>query len=299
MKVLRYVLLAYAAGLAGVWYAVSYLPSAEFTPLVPAVMRLGVIGLAAATIAALFLKDRVEERGKRVLMTVILLLVLLPTVYAAGAWMHGVFTSWSAGEVHYHADYEVVVEDGQGEYHQLDLIDPGEFCQRTQHESTYMCKLNDRVGATEYHEHNDRRIHLEGTFKQKNDASIAAFFDTFGGELSNDRLVYPTDEKVWNVSETGDRSLKILVKRGVGGTRHWCAIGPGSEVTAAQVCNDPYTGIPARSPSQYAISPFQRGPTLDDIWVIYDTASVDGALADLREDDRYKQFQKEKTGEGY
>ncbi|MFB6295067.1 MAG: hypothetical protein ABEI97_04870 [Candidatus Nanohaloarchaea archaeon] len=299
MHVLRYVLLGYVVGVAAVWYAVAQFPGATFTEAVPAVMKVGTFALLVAVAAALVFKDRVSDRGQRVLMSAILLIVLVTTVYAAGAWLHAMATSWSGGEVHYHADYEVVVQDDAAEYHQLDLIDPDEFCQRTRHESTYMCKLNDRVGTTEYHEHNDRRIHLEGTFKQREDATLAAFFDTFGGELSNTRLVYPTNERTWNVSDTGDRSLKILVKKGVGGTRHWCAIGPEQSVTAEKVCNDPYTGIPARSPDQYIISPFQRGPTLDDIWIVYDNATVTEALHDLREDDRYKQFEQEKTGEGY
>jgi len=299
MKVLRYVLLAYAAGTAAVVYAVARAPDVVFTDAVPAVMRLGTAALLVSVTAALLLKDRLSDRGHRLLMGAILLIVLVPTLYAAGAWIHGMATSWSGGEIHYHADYEVVVQDQNGDYHQLDLVDPDEYCQQSRHESSYMCRLNDRVGATEYHEHNDRRIHLEGTFKQREDATLAAFFDTFGGELSNDRLVYPTDGQVWNVSARGDRSVKILVKKGVGGTRHWCAIGPGETVTAEQVCNDPYTGTPARSPDQYIISPFQRGPTLDDIWIVYDNVTVTEALTDLQDDDRYRSFEQEKTGEGY
>ncbi len=299
MQVFRYVLLIYAAGVAAVLYAIARFPAATFIDAVPAVMKLGTVALLAAVAAALFFKDRVSDRGQRIMMGAILLIVLVPTLYAAGAWIHAMATSWSGGEVHYHADYEVVVQDENGAYHQLDLIDPEEFCQQSQHESTYMCRLNDRVGTTEYHEHNDRRIHLEGTFKQREDATLAAFFATFGGELSNDRLVYPTNEEDWTVSDDGERTVKILVKKGVGGTRHWCAIGPEETVTAEQVCNDPYTGTPARSPDQYIISPFQRGPTLDDIWIVYDNATVTGALNDLQEDDRYKQFEQEKTGEGY
>lgn len=299
MDVLRYALAMYAVGTAAVVVAIVRFPDAVLTDAVPSVLKLGTLALLLSLGAALVFKNRVSERANRVLMGAILLIVLVPTIYAAGAWIHGMATSWSGGEVHYHADYEVVVQDDDGRYHQLDLIDPEAYCKQSQHESTYMCRINDRVGTTEYHEHNDRRIHLEGTFKEREDATLRAFFRTFGGELTNDRLIYPTNEREWSVSDSGDRSVKVLVKRGVGGTRHWCAIGPEPAVTAAQVCNDPYTGTPARSPDQYIISPFQRGPTLDDIWVIYDNATVTEALKDLQEDDRYKRFEKEKEGEGY
>lgn len=301
MHVLRHVVGAFLAAIPLTVAAIVWYPTVHFTRHVGTLIGLGVVGIIVLTAVALLTEGRLTERAKYALMTAMLLVVLVPTLYTVGAYIHQVQTSWSAGEVHYHADYEVIVQDEAGTYHQVDLIDPSKFCQQARHESTYMCKLNDRTGSTEYHEHNDRRIHLEGTFREREDATLAAYFKTFGGELSNTRLVYPTNEKTWAVEERGDRTLKILVERGVGGDRGWCAIGPQGDVSSDNVCIDQYSGEPARSPAGYVISPYQSGPALDDIWIIYDDASVQDVLQDLREDGRYKQFQQEKTAgaEGY
>ncbi len=301
MQVLRYVLLSLVAAVPVTWAAIAYYPDALFIDHVMTAFGLGTAAIVVLVAVALYTEGQLTDAGKRYLMTGLLAATLLPTLFAVGAYVHNVQTSWSDGEVHYHADYEVVVQDDAGEYHQLDLIDPSDFCERTRHESTYMCRLNDRTGAVEYHEHNDRRIHLEGTFKAREDAALDVFFELFGGTLTNTELVYPTNDRTWEVQEDGSRTLKIIVNRGVGGSRHWCGIGPASEVPADQVCHDFYTGQPARSPSDYVVSPYQRGPPLDDIWIIYDDTSFQEALQDLQDDGAYKQFTQEKTAgaEGY
>lgn len=300
MHVLRYILLAAVAVVPVTWLGIELFPRTGFVQYVPKAIGAAVVALAILTALALWTEDQATETLKRVLMGLFLLVILGTSLFAASAYVHQVSTSWSNGEVHYHADYEVIVQDSEG-YHQLDLIDPSDFCEQTEHESTYMCRLNDRTGAVEYHEHNDRRIHLEGTFREREDATLATFFQLFGGELSNTRLVYPTNEKTWTVEEDGDRTLKIILERGVGGDRGWCGIGPAETVPAEDVCIDFYTAGPARSPAEYVISPFQTGPPLDDIWIIYDDASFQEALQDLRDDGAYKQFTQEKTAgaEGY
>lgn len=300
MHVLRYIFLSAVAVVPVTWLGIVFFPRTGFVQYVPETIGAAVVALAALTAIALYTEDRATETLKRVLMSLFLLVILGASLFAASAYIHQVSTSWSNGEVHYHADYEVIVQDAEG-HHQLDLIDPSDFCERTEHESTYMCRLNDRTGAVEYHEHNDRRIHLEGTFREREDATLATFFRLFGGELTNTRLVYPTNEKTWTVEEDGDRTLKIILERGVGGDRHWCGIGPAETVPDADVCHDFYMGGPARSPADYVVSPFQTGPPLDDIWIIYDDATFQEALQDLRADGNYKQFTQEKTAgaEGY
>jgi hypothetical protein len=298
MHVIRYILLSIAAMIPSAWAAITYYPRTDFTAYTVEAIGLGTFALAVLTIVSVWKEDDLSEQGKTILMSGFLLAILLPSMFVAGAYIQRTTTSWSGGEIHYHADYEVIVQGEGGEYEQLDLIDPSRFCQETRHESTYMCELNDRTGATEYHEHDDRRIHLEGTFWEREDATLSAFFETFGGELSNDRLVYPTNDRVYNITDTADdnRTLKIAIRRSVGGDRHWCTLG--ANVSEEDLCRSFDTNEPARSPSEYVVTNIQQGP-IDVIWIVYDSESLEDMMADVREDDQYKQFQIEKTSEGY
>lgn len=295
MHVVRYLLGAVAAIVALTAATIASMPDARLVAFVPQAIGAGIAVILVTTAAALVLEGKMAEGGKRALMLVFLAAVLLPTIFTVTAYIHETQTSWSGGEVHYHADFEVIV-DGE----RRALQDPRLFCERST-EGSYMCRLNDRVGITEYHEHNDQRIHLEGTFKTRDDATLSAFFEAFGGTLTPTGLRYPTNDGWVNRTEAGNRTLKILVERGVGGTRDWCALDPAAP--EPDRCIDPYLNEPVTTPEDYVISPYQRGPALDTIFVIYDDTSLEDALADLREDDAYtyggETFEVLKTGEGY
>lgn len=295
MHVVRYLIVAVAAIVTLSAALIAWMPDARFIDTVPLTLGIGTAGLVAVTTASLLFKDRLTENGKRIAMVGFLLFVLVPTVWATTAYIHQDRTSWSGGEVHYHADFEVVVD---GEQH--NLVDPRMFCERSQ-ESSYMCRLNDRVGLTEYHEHNDQRLHLEGTFKHREEATLGAFFETFGGALTDTEIRYPTNDGWVNRTEQGNRTLKVIVERGVGGTRGWCALDPA--VPRGDRCIDPYLNGPVDTPADYVISPYQRGPPLDTIFIIYDDTPILDALGDLREDGAYtyrgETFEVVKSGEGY
>lgn len=295
MHVLRYILGAVAAIVALSAAAIAWMPEARLIGAVPLAIGLGCVTLIGATVVALLVEDRLAERGKHLMMVVFLLGILVPTIYTAVAYIHTSQTSWSGGEVHYHADFEVIV-DGE----RYNLVDPRLFCERSE-EGDYMCRLNDRVGLTEYHEHNDQRIHLEGTFKTRDEATLAAFFEAFGGTLTDTTIRYPTNEGWTNRTETGNRTLKVLVERGAGGTRDWCALDPAA--SDADRCIDTYLDERVTTPEDYVISPYQRGVTLDTIFIIYDDTSLPAALADLRDDGAYtydgETFEVLKSGEGY
>lgn len=309
MYVKKYVLAAVLALAPVTWGMITYYPHVAFIEYVVPTVGAGVFLLAIATITALWTEDQLPEKYKSALMSVFLLAILVPTIFSVAAFVHRSTTTWSGGEVHYHADYEVVVQNDTGQYQQLDLIDPSRFCEGTTHESTYMCELNDRTGTVEYHEHNDRRIHLEGAFREREHATLSAFFRTFGGELTNDRLVYPTNDKVWNLTSTDERTLKIIMKQGVGGTRGYCILGEGHD--DSQTCRnspqhtDQYAGQLVTSPGEYVVSPWQQSTNqtapapLDVIWIVYDDASPTTVLNDLQDDDAYKQYSISKAGEGY
>lgn len=293
--IFRYLGYAAVAAVALSYAAITWYPDRQFADHIALSLAAGTVAVLALTAVAFHKEDTLTDRGKEILLRLFLIAVLLPTVFATAAYVHEVETSWSNGEIHWHADFEVFIN---GE--RQDLIDPGNFCGEASKESSYMCTLNDRVGITEYHEHNDMRIHLEGTFKHREEATLAAFFETFNGRLTNDELVFPTDDGTVEVSDGDGKTLKVLVERGVGGDRRWCAIGDHGEDT----CISHDTGEPATSPADYIISPYQRNPgldnpTLDTVFVIYDETPVNEALQDVREDGNYKGKGLLKGGEGY
>lgn len=276
--------------------AVLYFPSYPFVEHVVPVLQAGFVLTLLLVAVSFYREEDLNMNDKNLLMNGFLIAILVPSFYAAGAFIHESQTSWSGGEVHYHADFELFVEEN-GELQELDLVDPGEFCEETGHESSLMCKLNDRTGSKEYHEHNDDRIHLEGTFATKRSASLAAFFEQFGGVLENGKLTVPTNEGVVSKQDSENMSLKILVRRGTGATRHWCIIG--DQLPREDVCKDSYSGEPANSPAEYVVSPYSRGPNLDDIFVVYDSKTAHEALIDVREDDLYRGKGLTKEGSGY
>ena len=99
---------------------------------------------------------------------------------AAGVGAYTVYLniiSENGGPVHWHADYEVWV-CGQ----ELDLIDPSGF--------------SNKVGTSILHEHNDKRIHVEGVIIKKIEASLGYYFNVIGGKLTTEELIYPTNEGI-------------------------------------------------------------------------------------------------------
>ena len=277
--------------------AIQYQPEINLINYVmPIIYAAGLSILVLASIS-FYREEDLNLRNKKILMNGFLIAVLVPSLYAAGAFVHQSQTSWSGGEIHWHADYEVIVEEN-GEYKQLDLIDPQNFCKQTTHESPTMCSLNDRTGSTKYHEHNDDRIHLEGIFREREEATLAAFFETFGGKLTNTKLKYPTNERVVEKAEGSDKTIKILVNKGVGGNREWCAITQSSSLDEEDICRTP-EGELVTTPSKYVISPYKRGPTLDDIFIVYDSNPYLQALDEVRKNDKYEGMEISKDGEGF
>jgi hypothetical protein len=277
--------------------AIQYFPEINFVNHVMPIIYGGVLSTFVLATISFYREEELNLRDKNIIMNGFLIAVLVPSLYTAGAFVHQSQTSWSGGEIHWHADYEVMVEENN-EYQQLDLIDPSNFCEETRHESTTMCSLNDRTGSTKYHEHNDNRIHLEGIFKKREDAVLSAYFETFGGKLTNTELRYPTNDRMVEKAEGNSETLKILIKQGVGGNREWCAIEKQSNLSEQDICRTS-EGELATTPSNYVISPYKRGPTLDDIFIVYDSKPVEDALQDVRDDDKYEGMGITKEGEGF
>lgn len=270
--------------------AISRYPDVNFISYVPTVIGLGTVCIIILTALSLYNEESATMRDKNILMTAFIVVVTVPTFFSAAAFVHESQTSWSGGEVHWHADYEVlttvseseasqmdendVIETENGYLARLNLINPSEFC-----EGDYMCALNDRTGTKTFHEHNDNRIHWEGIFAEKEDATLTAFFETFDGKLTSTELAYPiSPDTAIEREENQTHQLKVLAKQGEGPDREWKIVD---------------------KPENFVAEPYKQGDNLNDIFIIYDQNSTEEAWIDLREDDRYKGLGLEKGGGGY
>ncbi|MFB6198284.1 MAG: hypothetical protein ABEI52_08475, partial [Halobacteriaceae archaeon] len=138
--------------------------------------------LLLVSVIAVALKSRLDERGKKLLMTAFLLIIIIPTAYMFLGTIYINMTSFTGGEVHWHADFTIYVN---GEERQL---------------RPPTGTLSNKVGTAKFHTHNDNRLHLEGVFKEREDATFHAFFDAVGGEYTQNRLAFPSANGWVNVS---------------------------------------------------------------------------------------------------
>lgn len=149
--------------------------------LVEAISVLSFRTVAIATvllIALLLIATLIHERKpntKAWLFGAVTLVVLSATTVLIGSTVYLNRTSSSGGPVHWHADFEVWA---CGE--ELDLLDP-------------QGALSNKVGTPVLHEHNDKRIHLEGVVVEQSDASLGKFLEVVGGSITDDSLVVPTN----------------------------------------------------------------------------------------------------------
>jgi hypothetical protein len=140
------------------------------------VLFLGIIFLLLFALISLKAK-KIKPEGKRTLFGAIAVCVLTPTLILILTTIYLNVSSISHGPVHWHADFEIW-KCGQ----EISLKDPK--------------GLSNKLGTSTLHEHNDKRIHLEGLVMDKNDASLGNFFNVIGGELVNKKLSVPTNEGV-------------------------------------------------------------------------------------------------------
>lgn len=103
-------------------------------------------------------------------------------LFLAGATVYLNVKSDTGGPVHWHADFEIWACGNE-----LELRDPFEF-------------LSNKIGTATLHEHDDRRIHLEGVpVEVEVDATLGKFMYVVGGAVTDAALVVPL-----NPPEVGD-----------------------------------------------------------------------------------------------
>ena len=134
-----------------------------------------------------------QKKVKRPLFGAIVLATIIPTVVLFSATIYLNTTSDSKGPVHWHADIEFWA-CGQ----ELELRDP-------------IGMLSNKIGSPTFHEHNDKRIHLEGVVVDKEyDASLGKFMHLTGGDISKDGITVPIEPSVFENEKDGDNYAQDL-----------------------------------------------------------------------------------------
>lgn len=127
-------------------------------------------------------KKEFSEKEKKIYFTLMVAPVILSTLFLAGSTIYENITSITKGPVHWHADYQVWV---CGE--RLDLVNP-KF-------------PRNKIGTPLFHEHDDDRIHIEGTVMQLEDVNLENYFRVIGGKLEQGYMAYPTTEGMVEVKD--------------------------------------------------------------------------------------------------
>ncbi len=134
----------------------------------------GISALALIVLVAYSIKKKPrKEKIKKMLFVGIAFFAIASNLYLAGATIYTNTVSPTGGPVHWHTDYELW---SCGE--RMDLIDP--------------TGIDNRVGTWEVHEHNDDRMHIEGTILNMEQATFHHFFETVGSTFDEKGIVFPS-----------------------------------------------------------------------------------------------------------
>lgn len=180
-------------------------------------------------------QKHLNEKLKKFLFSAIVLVIAIPTLYMIIATVYLNSTSSSKGPVHWHADIEVWACGKE-----VELQDPTGF-------------LSNKIGTATLHEHNDKRIHLEGVVVHPEDASLGKFFRVIGGEISKDSLIVPTNKGPFPYTNGS-----------------MCADGSEGQIQAFVYQTDKeqyYSQKKLDNPEEYLLSPYSVVPQGDCIIV--------------------------------
>lgn len=143
--------------------------------------------LIVFTLLAALLKNRVPAL-KLPMFIIMSATLVISTAILFGSTIYLNNKSESKGPVHWHADIEFWACGAE-----LELRDPTGF-------------LSNKIGTSTYHEHNDKRIHLEGVVVRKvEDASLTKFMRVTGGYLRPDAIAVPLNDEPDEWLAQGDK----------------------------------------------------------------------------------------------
>jgi hypothetical protein len=198
---------------------------------------LGFAALAILTTLSLLIKHQ-NSSLKKLLFSLFCLVTISTTLFLGGSTIYLNSVSASGGPVHYHADIEIWA-CGQ----ELNLKDPTGW--------------SNKIGTATLHEHNDKRIHLEGVIVEPQDASLGKFFKVIGGKIDENMVMVPTNE--------GDVVPGIL--------GNYCQNNPDAklQVFVYKVIHKTIVQTKVKDPTNYIIAPQSQVPDGDCIIIEYDS----------------------------
>ncbi len=157
--------------------------------------------LIVILLAVALLKKDPNEATKQFLFWGIVIPIILVTLFLTVDTVLKNEQSITGGPVHWHADYDIYVcgheelgqtsrapyqfifqasaHEDEGDSQKLDLADPQ--------------GLTNRIGSSDFHEHGDNRIHVEGVVEHLENVSLGKFFESIGGELTPTSMRLPTN----------------------------------------------------------------------------------------------------------
>ena len=168
--------------------------------MIGSVALLVLVALAIAVVKKEKVKSKAKtKKGSKAKLPIflgILITVLTTTTIISAGTVYLNVNSFAGGPVHWHADVEVWACGNE-----LEMRDPRGF-------------LSNKIGTATLHEHNDKRIHLEGVPVTPKDASLGKFMTVIGGQITKDTLVFPlNDDKLFENAhgeEDGDVGLRLV-----------------------------------------------------------------------------------------
>ena len=152
-----------------------------------AVLGASLVLVVLLAVSAFTVKNKKYHALKMPLFIAIAATIVAPSLFLVGSTIYINTISESKGPVHWHTDIEYWV---CGE--EIELRDPYEF-------------LSNKIGTSTYHEHDDKRIHLEGVVIEKDyDASLEKFFDVTEGKITSTEMIIATDAQLFENDTDGD-----------------------------------------------------------------------------------------------
>jgi hypothetical protein len=206
----------------------------------------GSVLLVGLVLSAIVLKKLKGKRRKQASWEMPLFLSIVGTilgisVFLVGSTIYLNTVSSSKGPVHWHADFEIWACGEPITAHLANGED-------VDHLKDPQGRLSNKIGTATYHEHNDKRIHLEGVVVEPKDASLGKFFHVIGGSLTASSMVVPTND--------GNRSF-------ANGQRCGDTAGQVQVFAFKQNEDKTYSQQKLTDPASYVISPNPNVPPAD------------------------------------
>ncbi|MBI2172635.1 MAG: hypothetical protein HYT73_00290 [Candidatus Aenigmarchaeota archaeon] len=125
--------------------------------------------LVASSVLSVAAGKRLKRLHRKAIFVFMAGVIIAATGFIAVNTISANYLSATGGPVHWHADYEIWI--------------CGERMELQESEG-----LENKVGTSAFHHHNDDRIHVEGVVMKLEDVSLGRFFEATGGSLTNEYM---------------------------------------------------------------------------------------------------------------